>query len=101
MKNIKLALSALAFMALVGCESTGGSYWDKRSAAIAQLPADQQGMARIDMMRDQHAEEAARWQAAGAALQQIGRDVQDRAAQQQTNSYNAMQQSINNLSGRN
>jgi hypothetical protein len=104
MKTFLLLMLTAAL--LIGCETTSNNhaYWQARSNAIADLPAEQQAAARIEMLRDwQAAKEVQQGQRQAAALavaqglQQAGAEMQENARIRQQQSWDAMQHCIDNL----
>jgi hypothetical protein len=88
---------------LYGCASPSNhAYWQARSNAIADLPAEQQAAARIELLRDWQQQKDARDQAIATAViqasQQFGAEARANAAIQQQEAINGMQQCIQNIS---
>jgi hypothetical protein len=92
----------LSVALLCGCAtSQNRAYWQARANAIADLPAEQQAAARIELLRDWQQQKDAQQQAVATAIiqasQQFGAEVRADAAIRQQQAINGMQQSIQNL----
>ncbi len=52
-----MAILVLIAALTSGCTSSrDAAYWNERAAIISQLPPDQRAQARIDLLRDEHAQ---------------------------------------------